>query len=286
MRKLVIVLVVAVLAVTVGWNLAVNAVVSGASRAITGLDTRVGHLSIGWLKTDVGITNLRVGNPAGFPKDDMIAIPEVYVNYQLGSFFSGQPHLEEIRLHLAQFTVVKAADGRLNLNAIKALQEGKPAADATQPAKKSEAMKFRIDRLALKVDKVVYKDYTQTPPTIKEFNVNIDETHEGITNPYTFAGLIVARTLLKTPIAVLANFDVNGLASNVTGALKDSQALLAGGLDTAQQVGRQAAGAAKEALGSAQGVGQDALGAAKDVAGSAKDAVGGATQGLKKLLGQ
>jgi cytolysin (calcineurin-like family phosphatase) len=69
-----------------------------------------------------------------------------------------------------------------------------------------------IDELDLKIGKVIYKDYTKGgSPSVKEFNVGIEEHYTNIDNPYAFASLVVFKALANTNVASMANFDLNGL---------------------------------------------------------------------------
>lgn len=267
-RSLVIVILV-LTALVVGKNVIAKAAVMGAAKAITGLDVHLRSMSVGLLKTAVRIQGLEVHNPPAFVDSVMLDMPEIYVDYNLGSMLKGKPHLSEVRIHLAELDVIKNQEGAVNINSIQALQSGKPNAQA-KPSPKTAAgpaPEFQIDRLSLKVGKVVYKDYTRrgAPPQVREFAVNINEYYEHITNPYTFAGLVISRALVKTTIGQLADIDVNALQAGVMNALKEPAGSL---LPAANAVSKEAVGTAKEAVGTAQ------------------EAVKETTQGLKKLLGQ
>ena len=244
-------------------NMIASAAFSGGVKAITGLNTQVRGVQVGLFNTSVGIKGLRVLNPSGFPDRVMVEVPEIFVDYDLGSFLKGKAHLETVRLHLSELNVIKSADGKVNLQSIKALEPAK-AREATNPSQPGRAPEFQIDVLELKVGKVVYKDYASSPPMTQEFNVNIDERYEHITNPYVFSGLVVSRALMKTTVGRLANFDVAGLQANVTEALK----LSAGQLTSTLMEGTAAA----EKLG-------------KGAWGSATDTIKDTTSSLKKLLG-
>ena len=246
-----------------GKNLIAKSALSGGVKLITGLDTQIGSLRVGLINTAVGIKGLRVLNPHGFPERVMVDVPEIFVDYDLGSFLKGEAHLQTMRVNLAELHVIKSAEGQLNLNSVKALESGKT--EAGQKPQAGPAPKFLIDVLELKVGKVVYKDYTANPPMVKEFAVNIDERYEHITNPYTFGALVFSRALMKTTVAQLAHFDVRGLQATVTEGLKGSAARLTSTLT--------------EGTDAAQRIGQDAL-------GTASEAVKGTAGTLKKLLGE
>lgn len=262
-----LVVAVVVVGAWVGKGLLAKLAVSGGVRLVTGLDASIGSLHVGVFNTSIGVRNLQVRNPAGFADQVMVDLPEIYADYDLGAALKGNIHLERVRLNLKELRVVKNADGRLNLRAIKGLESDTPA-----PPPSSKAGAFVIDALDLKIGTVTYADYTASPPSVKTFTVNLDEHFEHITNPTVFAGLVVSRALMKTTVAQLANFDVSGVQSMVTQGLRDSAGLVAG---TATHV-------ATEAASQLQG---GATGAAKEAADAATKAVGGVGGSLKKLFG-
>lgn len=252
-----------VIGLVLGKDLIAGAVFSGGVKAITGLETQIKSLRVGLLKTSIGISGLRVLNPRGFQDRVLVEIPEIYVDYKLSALLKGKAHLQTVRLHLSELTVAKAPDGKLNLDSVKALESGKAKEEAKKP-QPGRAPEFQIDVLELKIGKVIYKDYTASPPTMKEFAVNIDQRYEHITNPYVFAGLVASQALMKTTVAQLADFDVRGLQSNVTQALKVSASQVTSRLPNTT--------AAAEQFG-------------KDAVGTAQDAVEQTAGTLKKLLG-
>ena len=285
-------LMVAVVAV-VGFGVAKNAIaqgaISGGVKLMTGLGLDIGSMDVGVLRSAIGIKNLRLRNPSGFPDQYMVELPEIYVDYDLPAFFKGQVHLEEVRLHLAQFTVEKLADGRVNLNSLKTIQASKPgqAPPAEKPSGKTP--QIAIDRLELKVGKVIYKDYTGgSAPKVQEFAVNLDEHYEHINNPQMLAGLIISRALMHTTVAKLTNINLTAIQSQVnaqlkqaaqaaTAAAKQLQTQATAAAAGAQAVATKTAAAGKEAAGQAVGV---AKGAAGSAVGAAKEAAGT----LKKVI--
>jgi len=209
---------------------------SGGVKAMTGLGVQVRGMDVGILKTLIGIRELKVSNPRGFPDRVMADIPELYVDYDLGAFLKGKVHLEEVRLYLKELIVVKNAKGELNLDALKPVQARKEEGKSQEEKKEAKMPEMQIDLLKLKIGKVIYKDYTQNPPAVTAFDVNIDEQYENINDPYIFASLIVSRALLKTTIARLANFDVQALQGDVTAALKKYRGLGKGAVQETTEV--------------------------------------------------
>jgi uncharacterized protein involved in outer membrane biogenesis len=258
-------------------NTLVKMAVIGGAKAITGLDVYVADMNLGLLRSVVHIQGLRVGNPSGFNEPVMIELPEIYVEYRLGSLLRGAPHFDLVRLHLDTLTVIKNAQGQVNLSSIKALQQPPATKPATPEAPKTpaNAPEFRIDTLQLKVGRVVYRDYSRgSQPQVREFAVNIDESFKHITNSYAFAGIVVSRALMKTTLAqlgALGDLDVRALQADVTGLLKQSAADI---LPTAEALSKTAGEAGKKAAG-----------AATETVGAASEAVGEAAGAFKKLLG-
>ncbi|OHB88151.1 MAG: hypothetical protein A3D13_05355 [Planctomycetes bacterium RIFCSPHIGHO2_02_FULL_40_12] len=230
MKRKVIIIPLIVFAVLIvlflGKNFIIKTSVSTGVGAMTGLKLSIGSMNVGVFKSLIGIKELQLYNPSGFEDELMIDLPEIYVDYNLGAFIAGKAHLEEIRLNLKEFIVVKNEAGELNLDSLKVVKEparlrsGGEAAEEEKDDGKKEKTKMpelQIDVLELKIDKVTYKDYSKgTPPKVKEYNVNIDERYENITDPKTFGRLIILKALKNTTIASLANFDIGKLQKGVT----------------------------------------------------------------------
>jgi hypothetical protein len=264
---------VALVALWVLKDVAASAVIAGGIKAVTGLGTKIGRVSVGLLNTSIGIRGLQVQNPRGYQDRLFVDVPEIYVNYKVLPLLRGKAHLEEVRLHLKELHVVKTAQG-VNLNAVKALGPATAKGQA-QPAPAQGMPNLEIDVLALKVGKVVYRDETTSPATVKEFAVNLDERHEHITHPTILAGLIVSRALMKTTVAQLANFDVAGLQAVVTQGLRESAGRVA------ETTGALADRVTKDAGAMTRG----AAGVTREAAGAAQEAVGEATGMVKKIFG-
>ena len=286
LRSLLLGIVVLFAGVLVGKNMIAKAALSSGVKVITGLDTKIEGVQVGLFSTSLGVKGFQVMNPPQFSERVMVDMPELFIDYNLSDILKGKIHFEVVRLNLKEFNVSKSADSQLNLNSIEALSyakkpaQGKPAKPESKPA---PPLDLQIDLLELSIGTVTYTDYTKNPPAKQTFAVNINERHEHITNPYTFAGLLVSRALMRTSIAQLANFDLRGLQTGVEAALKDSasQFLKQGGvLGDALQ---------KQGLGIAERTGKgtvDAAGnAGKEAVGAASDAVKDASGAVKKLFG-
>ncbi len=202
-----------------GKNVVIKTSVTAGVRAMTGLKLSIRSMDFGIFKTLIGINELQLYNPSGFVDELMIDAPEIYVDYDLGAFMKGRTHLEEVRLNLKEFIVVKNEAGELNLDSLKVVKAEEE--EEVDKKEKSKTRELQIDVLELRIDKVVYKDYSKgTPPKVKEYNVNIDDRFENITNPKTLVRLIILKALKNTAIARLANFDIGKLQRGISGTVK------------------------------------------------------------------
>lgn len=221
--------------------IAKNAVSAGV-RAITGLKLNMRSMDVDIIRTLISIKGLELFNPSGFKDKLMVDMSEIYVDYDLGAFLKGKVHLERVRLNLKEFVVVKNQRGELNLDSIKTVKAKKKT-----PTKKTKMPDIQIDVLELKIGKVIYKDYlSKTSPKVREFNVNIDERYENITDPRMFANLIVFKALMNTSIAGLADFDLGLLQDGLGVTLGTASKVVDGTADAVLETGAKVTDAAKK----------------------------------------
>jgi hypothetical protein len=288
MRKLfIIVSIIFVLLVAVffGKNLIVKTSVKAGVKAMTGLKLNIKSMNVGILNSLIGINGLQLFNPPGFVDELMVDLPEIYVDYDLGAFIKRKVHLEEVRLNLKEFSVIKNEKGELNLDSLRIVEEKKEEKVEGEEKKEKEKTKMpelQIDVLELKIGKVVYKDYSKgTPPKSKEFNVNIDERYENITNPRAFISLIIVKALKNTTIARLTNFNLGALQEDIAGKLKETTQKFMETADKAIGTGKDLEEKVKETSEKAAEAGKDVE---KKVKEAAKETIEKTTDTLKKFL--
>ena len=221
------------LVLSVSKDLIVKASVEKGVQIVTGLKLSIQSLGVGIFRSAVSIRELKLFNRRGFKDRIMLHMPEIYVNYDLPAIMKGDIHLREVRIDLKEFVVVKNELGELNLdslNVVRAEKAGeKPGAGEAAPAPK-----IRIDELGLKIGKAIYKDYTHQPtPSVREFDININEKYSNITDPYALVSLIVVKALANTAIANLADFDIGSLKGTISDTLGSAQKVAAKALETA-----------------------------------------------------
>jgi len=190
---------------------------------VTGLPLKMQGIDLNFMGQFVEIDDLKLYNPAGFPNEPMVHIPEIYVSYDFAALLKGKVHLPELRFALEEFDVVRNEKGELNLDKLKAIAAQQPKQPGqTQPAKPAKAAEIQIDRFTLKVGRVQFKDFSTGSPSVKKFDINLHETFTDITNPNALVALVVSKALMSTSIAMLTGFDVAGLQASVTGLVGSS----------------------------------------------------------------
>ena len=246
-KTVVTLVVVAVIGFVIARNVLAKAAVVGGVKAATGLGIEIGSLDVGLFNTQLGVKGLRVLNPNGFPDQVMVLLPELYVDYDLGSFLKGQAHLKTVRMDLAELVVVKNEAGQVNVNSLRPIQEKNEAA-AKKEKKPAKPTPLQVDVLEFKVGRVVYKDYSKTAnPVVKTFDLNLHERIEHVTSPEALASAVLVRTLAKTTLAQLTNIDLKTLQATATkGVLGTASSLATGALDSA--IGTQGTAALKTLL--------------------------------------
>ncbi|MFH1063275.1 MAG: hypothetical protein V1747_10400 [Candidatus Omnitrophota bacterium] len=219
-----VLLLVLIIVIAVGKNMIAKAAVTTGVKVVTGLNMQMESMNIGVVNTLLGIKGLVLYNPPNFEDKVMMDLPEIYVDYDLGAFLKHKVHLIEVRLDLKEFMVVKNKAGVLNLDSLTAVQTAKKtetaqkAAPKTKPAEKPQ---IQIDLMKLKIGKVIYKDYSKgAEPSIKEFDVNIDEKYENITDPETVVRIIVVKALADKTLSSLTNFKLGPLSDSLQGTVK------------------------------------------------------------------
>ncbi|MDP8216534.1 MAG: AsmA family protein [Candidatus Kaelpia imicola] len=210
----------------------VKFVVSAGVKKITGLRLDMADLNLDIPETIISIEGMQLYNPRGYEDKLMVDIPEIYIDYDLSAILKNDIHLKEVRINLREMIVVKKRDGELNLDSLKVVK----SADREQVAAKAKEEKpeekkktnFRVDHLKLKIGRVIYKDYSSGPkPVIKEYDLNIDDSYDNITDPQALARLILVRALINTNIA---NFKIKNLQSLTANTLNMTIGELEGGV--------------------------------------------------------
>lgn len=134
-------------------------------RRETGLEVRIGRMEMGLFTPTLTFENLKVFNPSEFGGLPFLDIPELHVEYDRVAFAVNKLHFRLVRLNLEEMNIVKAVNGRSNLELLSAWQPGSP----NQPQTK---YRFTgIDMLNLTVNRV---QFVQLADTTKNQEIKVD----------------------------------------------------------------------------------------------------------------
>lgn len=222
-------------------NMIAKSLVTIGIKSFTGVTANIENIKVGIVATSVSINGLQLFNPPRFPDKLMVDIPELYVNYNLGALLKRKVHMEEAKLNVKEFVVVKNEKGELNIDSLKTVRTLRKEKAPQEKKEKATKREFQIDVLELKIGQVISKDYSQgIPPKVRQFTVNIDQRFENVTDLSALVKLGVVKALADTAVANFLNFDLGSLKEGVTGqvdrAIKVGEEVGAKAKDTAEKV--------------------------------------------------
>lgn len=205
----------------IGKNVILKTALEAGVKSATGLQLTIGKINLDFVNTLIEVKDLTLYNPKGYPDKVMCEVPHFYLALAVMDFFKGLIHIKEATLEIKDLYIIKDADGNTNVNALKPVKEQKEEKEQPQKAEEREKkeaakpIKLLIDTLNLKIGQVVYKDYTKPGPYVKEYNLNLNETHRNITDPKAVVSLIMTKALLKTGLSELSDLSKSELQDMV-----------------------------------------------------------------------
>lgn len=258
----------ACLVISFGKDIFIQKALEKGAEVMVGLRIKMGYFHLGILGQSVHMKKIQLMNPPGFPDKVMVDVPEIYVHYDLLSLIRGRIHLKKGVINLKEFIVEKDLKGQLNLDQLRLTQSQTKRQDKAE----AKTISMRIDSLELKIDRVIFKDFSKGPnPQILEFNINLNEKYTNITDPNALIGLIVLKVLMNTTIGNLVNFDMRGLQGSLINSVGDVQKMAGATLGKAQTQMRQTTKLASEGAKQAEAAAKKAEETAKKAAGAIGD---------------
>ncbi|MDO8663082.1 MAG: hypothetical protein Q7K98_07715 [Candidatus Omnitrophota bacterium] len=208
----------------------IKSLIGTVATSVTGAPTSVGGLSLSIMRQSVRISNFKIYNPKGFPKDILVNIPRMRVACDLGALITGKIHLKQLDLEIKEIGMVKNKEGKFNVDSLKIAAE-KSGGKEKKPAKK---LAMQIDALSLGMGRVVERDYSgQGQPVVKVYDINLKKSYKNITSAQQLAALIISEPLKAAGIQGLKVYGVSMLAG--VAALPVTAAFTFTGKDYAQE---------------------------------------------------
>jgi uncharacterized protein involved in outer membrane biogenesis len=211
----------------------IKSIIGTVASSVTGAPTHIGGFSLSMIKQTVRITNFKMYNPSGFPRDILVDIPKIGVSCNLGALLKGKIHLKQIDFELKEVVMVKNKEGKLNVDSLKITEDKKAKTPEKVAKKPAKEMAIQIDLANLAIGRIVSKDYSvEGPPAIKVYDVNLKKSFKNITSVQQLAALIISEPLKAAGIQGLEVYAVSMLTG--VAALPVAAALTFAGKDYAQ----------------------------------------------------
>jgi hypothetical protein len=208
----------------------IKSLIGSVATSVTGAPTSVGGLSLSIIRQSVKISNLRMYNPKGFPKDILVDISKMGVAYNLGALITGKIHLKQLELEIKEIGMTKNKEGKLNVDSLKIAAE-KSGEKEKKPAKQ---LAMQIDTVSLGMGRVVSRDYSVGGQlVVKVYDINLKKTYKNITSAQQLAALIISEPLKAAGIQGLKVYGVSMLTG--VAALPVVAAFTFAGKDYAQE---------------------------------------------------
>lgn len=162
-----------------------KAAVEQQIRAQTGMDAKIGRLSLGLLTPVVTIENLRIHNTPEFGGAPFLDIRELHVEYDRDALAQRKLRITLLRLNLEELTVVRNGTGTTNIATLK----GQPP---THPPKLAGDVEFRgVDVMNLSLGKIQLIDLKE-PRNNRIRNVNLqNQVFHNVRTPGDLYGVLV-----------------------------------------------------------------------------------------------
>ena len=170
-------------------------VIEGVASRVVGARITMGSFSINVLTNKIRITDLTVYNEEGFPSQAFFKAPEILVDADLAQAIKGKLHFPLIIFRLEKMMVFKNAQGKLNVNELKIVQE------KLHEKNKGPATNFKIDELKLDIGEVIFEDDGKTPPVIEAYDLHLkNKTIRNIDGVPKLVGAVMFEALKPTAI--------------------------------------------------------------------------------------
>jgi hypothetical protein len=228
------------------WMLFLPKLVEHELRAVTGFDFHVAVLSANPFTGRVVVRELVALNPPRYPKPDFIQLQELRADIRVFSWaFGDRIIIDELDLNATKIELIRQKDGSSNAgDFMAAFTRGKPAAGGTAPP--GRPARYRINRLRVRLEKLVVVDYQGSKTDEKVYDLRIDHSYNNVSDPRDLLVPEVMKTLyafgLHHDIAQLLPGEFGqalagavGTAAHVTSKLKD---VVKGTLDKLEHSGK------------------------------------------------
>lgn len=243
MKKIVLrlaILVVVVLAILFfARNLIARRSVEIGVEKVTGFPLDIASVHIAPSFGRLEVRDLHLMNPPEFAEETFVLMPELTVDYQVGSMIKGAPHINEMVIDIAEVAIVKNADGTSNLEKLKGVADGDKEDEPETEEPDEAGPQYQVDHLRIHIGNVTIKDYSRGgEPSVRKIVLNIDADYENINDSTDITRLVLITMMSRVRLPDFG-IDTAGLTQglgDVAGAAGEAVK------DTAEAVGEATKG--------------------------------------------
>ena len=172
-------------------NVIARKAVEIVAKRTTGFPMEIGSVDLGLFSSRVDVRDLKLMNPPEFQDRLFVDMPQLYVDYRLGSMFSGAPHINDMLINIKQLVIVKNAKGDSNAMKLKGV--------VSSGDSKSSA-KYQVDQLRIQVGAVTIKDYSRAKPMERTLTLNLQRTYKNINDSTDITRLVLLSIAGSVPL--------------------------------------------------------------------------------------
>ncbi|NQT32699.1 MAG: hypothetical protein HQ594_03390 [Candidatus Omnitrophica bacterium] len=158
---------------------------------VFGVKMDIGKVDVEILNSAIDLKDIILYNPEGFSPPVMAEISRFYIDFDLSSIFLGKIYLYELKFYLKNLNMIRNKDGLVNVDSLKTMKHEKGVEKKPTEAQ-SKMPEITIDLLHLKGKEFAYWDYSpEAKQLVKRYDINLDEVHKDVTDPFSLIGLIL-----------------------------------------------------------------------------------------------
>jgi hypothetical protein len=170
--RLFVLLVILLVAAVLLLNTIAREILENRLRNSTGMDVRIGSVSVGLLSPVMDVENFKVYNPAEFGGSPFLDVPELHLEYDRRALFSRKVHCTLLRFTMNELAVVRSKAGVSNLQTLSKANP-KPGPRTTTSALTGGSFRFDgIDTLNVTANRMTMLNMSD-PSHVRELKLGI-----------------------------------------------------------------------------------------------------------------
>src|SRR5882724_944013 len=162
------------------------------AKKVTGFPLKIGSVDVGLFSGKLDVRDLTLMNPPEFQEKMFVDMPQLYVDYRLGSMLSGAPHINDMLINIKQLVIVKTDKGDSNAMKLKGV--------VSSGGGSKSSTKYQVDQLRIQVGTVTIKDYSRAKPTERTLTLNLQRTYKNISDSTDITRLVLLSIAGSVPL--------------------------------------------------------------------------------------